>query len=149
VEALRPLPDADDIAARFFSRTEYQMFSRLAAIDRTAGFFNCWTRKEAFIKALGDGLHYPLQNFDVSLAPGDCAKMLRLNDIPGERCGWHMGCLDVPGFAAAAVVEQVSSGAAAPAHARYRRSTVLQRAISGASAGRRGRLRDELADATL
>jgi 4'-phosphopantetheinyl transferase len=149
VEALRPLPDADDIAARFFSRTEYQAFSRLAEIDRTEGFFNCWTRKEAVVKALGDGLHYSLQTFDVSLAPGDCAKVLRLNDIPGERCGWDMGSLHLPGFAAAVVVENVSGRAASAAHARHRKSTFLRRAISAATAGLRGRRGYGLADATL
>jgi 4'-phosphopantetheinyl transferase len=147
VEALRPLPDANDIATRFFSRTEHQAFSGLAAIDRTAGFFNCWTRKEAVVKALGDGLHYSLQDFDVSLAPGEGAKVLRLNDMPGERCGWDMGCLHIPGFAAAVVVENVASLAAAPARARNWRSKFLQRAISAATASPRGRQRNGLADA--
>lgn len=149
VEALRPLPDAGDIAARFFSPSEYQTFSRLAEIDRTAGFFNCWTRKEAVVKALGAGLHYSLQGFDVSLAPGDRAEVLRLNDMPGERCGWDMGCPRVPGFAAAVVVENDSSGIASSAHSRHGRPTLLQRAISAATPGRRGRRRDGLSDAML
>ncbi len=148
VEALRPLPDAEDIAARFFSHAEYQAFRRLAAMDRTLGFFNCWTRKEAVVKALGAGLHYSLRDFDVSLAPGDCARVLRLNDIPGERCGWDMGSLTVPGFAAAVVVENVASRVAPPVHARNRRSTFLRRAISVATLGLRVGQRDGSADAT-
>ena len=53
-------------------------------------FFNCWTLKEAFIKALGDGLYHPLDRFDVLLAPGESAKILRVESMPGDHCGWRM-----------------------------------------------------------
>src|SRR5207248_9208731 len=69
VEAVRTLPDADDVAARWFSPREYATYRALEPGDRALGFFQCWTRKEAFIKALGDGLFHPLDRFDVSLAP--------------------------------------------------------------------------------
>jgi 4'-phosphopantetheinyl transferase len=147
VEALRPMPDADDIAARFFSRAEYLAFGRLAAKDRPTAFFNCWTRKEALVKALGGGLHLPLQDFDVSFAPGERANVLRLNDIPGERCGWTMDSLRVPGFAAAVVVESAASRVLPPAHAYDGSSTFMRRAISMATAGLRGGRRDGLVDA--
>ena len=61
VEAVRALPDADQIAARFFSPRENQAYQALPSGDRAVGFFNCWTRKEAYIKALGEGLAHPLQ----------------------------------------------------------------------------------------
>lgn len=105
VEAVRPLPDADEVAARFFSRAENLAYLALAAGDRTQGFFNCWTRKEAFIKALGGGLHVPLGCFDVSLAPGEPARILRLGRRSGERCGWRLvGLQPAPGLAGAVVV---------------------------------------------
>jgi len=90
VEVVRALPDADAIAARFFSPRESEAYRALDPHHRPAGFFNCWTRKEAFVKALGDGLAYPLNRFDVSLAPGARARILRVGNTPGERCGWAL-----------------------------------------------------------
>lgn len=107
VEAVRPLPDADDIAAIFFSTAEYQAYCRLDAVDRTAGFFNCWTRKEAFIKAIGEGLHCPLKTFDVTLDPGESARLIRV-DRPGcANTDWEMQSFSpCPGYVAALVVER-------------------------------------------
>ena len=68
IESIRVIGDAEDIAARFFSRRENEAYRALDPGDRSLGFYNCWTRKEAFVKALGDGLDYPLDRFDVSLA---------------------------------------------------------------------------------
>lgn len=106
VEFVRELRDADDIAARFFSRRENEAYLALGPRDRPLGFFNCWTRKEAFIKALGEGLSHPLDRFDVSLAPGEPAKILRVGDAPGHDCGWRMESFSpAPGIAAAVVLE--------------------------------------------
>jgi 4'-phosphopantetheinyl transferase len=88
VEVVRPIEDADAIAARFFSPYENRAYLRLSGSDRIAGFFNCWTRKEAFVKALGAGLSYRLDHFDMSLAPQEPARIVRVEDHPGERCGW-------------------------------------------------------------
>jgi 4'-phosphopantetheinyl transferase len=82
VEAIRLIRDADAIATRFFSSRENDTYRALAPCDKPIGFFNCWTRKEAFIKALGDGLYHP------SLAPGEPAKLIRVGSITGENCGW-------------------------------------------------------------
>ena len=89
LEAVRPLPDADDIAARFFSRHENETYRGLAPRDRTLGFFNCWTRKEAFVKALGDGLSMPLDDFGVSLAPGERPEVLQIAGVCGDG-GWRL-----------------------------------------------------------
>lgn len=107
VEAIRVIRDADDIAARFFSRRENEAYLALDPRDRPQGFFNCWTRKEAFIKALGDGLYHPLDRFDVSLTPGEPAKILRVESTPGNHCGWCMESFSpAPGFVAAIVTER-------------------------------------------
>jgi len=96
VEAVRMIPDADEIAARFFSRREAESYLALDPGDKPMGFFNCWTRKEAFIKALGDGLHHPLDSFDVSLAPGEPAQIHRVGSVPGSLCGWQLCSFTAP-----------------------------------------------------
>jgi 4'-phosphopantetheinyl transferase len=104
VEAVRTLPDADDVAARFFSPREYGAYLALEPRLRPLGFFNCWTRKEAFIKALGDGLYYPLDRFDVSLAPDEPARIVRVGTTPGARCGWRIESFSPGAGLVAAVV---------------------------------------------
>lgn len=107
VEAIRELSAADTIAARYFSSSENEAYRSLDRKNRATGFFNCWTRKEAFIKAIGDGLKFPLNRFDVSLKPGEPARILRIEDVPGEDCGWTL-CAFEPeaGFAGAVVAQK-------------------------------------------
>ena len=106
VEAVRWFVDAGDVAARFFSPRENAAYAALDSLERPLGFFNCWTRKEAFIKALGDGLSHPLDSFDVTLAPNEPPKILRVDNTPGEQCGWSMDSfVPMPGFVAAVVTE--------------------------------------------
>lgn len=69
VEAVRPLPEADALAARCFSPGERRAYLGLEPRERPLGFLRCWTRKEAFVKALGEGLSMPLAELDVSLPP--------------------------------------------------------------------------------
>lgn len=106
VEAVRELDDADAVAERCFSPVEYDVYRGLPERERPQGFFNCWTRKEAFIKALGSGLSHPLDSFDVSLAPGEPARILRAGGVPGERCGWTLrSFVPGPGFVGAVAVQ--------------------------------------------
>ena len=106
VEAVRPVPEADSIARQFFSPREVEAYFALPAADRRLGFFNCWTRKEAFVKARGDGLGFGLDRFDVSLDPRGPARILRVDRQPGERCGWMLGDFHpAPGFVGAVVVQ--------------------------------------------
>lgn len=71
IEKIRPEFAGEEIARRYFSAEEVAELSRLPAERRAEGFFRCWTRKEAYVKALGEGLHFPLDKFSVSLTPGD------------------------------------------------------------------------------
>ena len=106
IEVVRQIPDADDIAARFFSQRENEAYLALDPSDRPLGFFCCWTRKEAFIKAIGDGLYYPLDSFDVSLAPSEPAEILRIKDMPGSESGWCLNSFSpFPDLIAAVVTE--------------------------------------------
>jgi 4'-phosphopantetheinyl transferase len=88
------------IPARFFSAWETAQLCALPVEQQTQAFFRCWTRKEAYIKARGLGLSLPLDSFDVSLAPGEPAALLRgagnysVRELPAPE-----------GFAAAVVAE--------------------------------------------
>ncbi len=90
IEPVRRIGEADSIVARFFSHREQQAYYALEPATRLLGFYNCWTRKEAFVKALGDGLARPLHSFDVSLAPHEPARMLRIGSLFGTACGWSL-----------------------------------------------------------
>jgi len=79
---------------------------RLPKDDQYEAFFNCWTRKEAYIKAKGEGLSMPLDRFAVTLAPGEAAALLETRDDPQEASRWSLRELHPgPGFAAAVAVE--------------------------------------------
>jgi 4'-phosphopantetheinyl transferase len=68
-EVIQPGRDMDCIANQFFSASEYAVLQNIPAANALETFYNCWTRKEAFLKALGSGLSTPLDNFDVPLEP--------------------------------------------------------------------------------
>lgn len=106
LEAIRPLADADDIAARFFSARERAAYLALPAAERLEAFYRGWVRKEAYLKALGDGLARPLAGFSVSLGPGEPARLLEVEGDPAETERWSLAALDpAPGYAAALAVE--------------------------------------------
>lgn len=96
----------EKIAEHFFSAQEVASLQTLSDNQRTAAFFNCWTRKEAFIKATGDGLTRPLDQFSVSLVPGEAAKLLAIQGQPEELSKWFIQNLEPgPGYAAALVAQ--------------------------------------------
>lgn len=108
VEHIRADFASQEIARRFFSRREVETFNALPQRDQVAAFFRCWTRKEAYIKAIGRGLSQALDQFDVTLAAEEPAALLWCNEDDASR--WSMSDLDVGSeYAGALAVEgQVS-----------------------------------------
>jgi 4'-phosphopantetheinyl transferase len=106
LEQVKPMPDGLDIARRFFSAPENEVFAAVPEAERDVVFFHCWTRKEAYIKAVGEGLSMPLDRFDVSFLPGQPARLLATRGESGEADRWSMLELHPgPGYAGALVVE--------------------------------------------
>jgi phosphopantetheinyl transferase len=69
--------EMEQIAERVFSVKQNAVFRTLPKSKRKEAFFNCWTHKEGFIKAIGNGLSHPSDKFDVSLVPGEPVRLLR------------------------------------------------------------------------
>lgn len=90
IEQVRPMPDLEAVAARFFSQHEQSQLAQLPLEQKVAAFFKCWTCKEAFIKNIGDGLYYPLDQFDVDLHPTRPAHLVRVASDPAEAAHWQL-----------------------------------------------------------
>ncbi|MBA3354609.1 MAG: 4'-phosphopantetheinyl transferase superfamily protein [Pyrinomonadaceae bacterium] len=90
IESVRADLADEQVAERFFSIQEVAAFRALPGNMQCLAFFNCWTRKEAYIKARGEGLSLPLDQFDVSLAPGTPAALLRTYGDHREVSRWSL-----------------------------------------------------------
>ena len=102
VEELQELDDPESIAARFFSTAEVSELLSLIPDDRGLAFFRCWTRKEAYVKAIGDGLAIPLNRFQVTLLPGAPARFVQIASDMGNASDWTLHHLElVPGYVGA------------------------------------------------
>ena len=97
--------EAEQLAERFFSKRERDDLKRLHGDELRAAFFRCWTRKEAYIKAIGEGLSLPLHQFDVSIRPNDGNALLATRPNPSEASRWMLSDVSFhPEYAAAVAV---------------------------------------------
>ena len=94
VEQYRKRLQLREIAERFFSKYETDILLNLPDNQKISAFFSCWTRKEAFIKALGLGLTLPLKNFDVTLQPAEKAKLVEIRHKNEKAADWTLK--DIP-----------------------------------------------------
>ena len=102
LEFIRCDLEAEQIAERFFSHSEIETLQALPPSLRKYAFFLCWTRKEAYIKARGEGLSLALDKFDVSLTPGEPAALLSTQSDVDEAHRWSLRNLTpADGYAAA------------------------------------------------
>jgi 4'-phosphopantetheinyl transferase len=95
LERVRDLNDTDHIAERFFSTAEVRDYLALPQQERQRAFFNCWTQKEAFVKAIGNGLSIPLDQFDVRVSPAEDAELLQISGSAASAAQWVLRRLDV------------------------------------------------------
>jgi 4'-phosphopantetheinyl transferase len=95
VEAMRPIERLEELARRNFHPAEIAAIVAAQAADAPALFFQCWTRKEAVLKAMGDGLRGSLSEFDTLSTTSDGGI-----DVSGTRC-YLQAIAPAPGYVAA------------------------------------------------
>jgi 4'-phosphopantetheinyl transferase len=100
VEYIRPMPNAAELMKRFFSPEEVQQWQQMPALQQLAAFYQGWTRKEAWLKAVGSGLSFPLNEFCVTL--DDPAHVLSIRGDREEAAQWWLeSCEPSDGYVAA------------------------------------------------
>jgi 4'-phosphopantetheinyl transferase len=110
LEQMVPERAGGKLAKRFFSATEAETLAALSPEVRVQGFFNCWTRKEAFLKAIGTGLNTQLDSFAVSFVPDEPPRLLFVDGDPEAPDRWSLTALHpAPGYAAAVAIERTDS----------------------------------------
>jgi 4'-phosphopantetheinyl transferase len=106
IERLRPDFDYKGILGRYFSDAEQAALWRLPPSQQRAAFFAGWARKEAYIKAHGEGLSLALEAFDVTISTGPPARLLATRHDPADAGRWQLRHLaPSPGYPAALAVE--------------------------------------------
>lgn len=111
LEKIRPVPEAERIARNLFSPHESEIFYWLPESAKLEAFFNCWTRKEAYLKARGRGLSLALDQFAVSFIPEEPARLLRVEKDLQETTRWSISAFTPAlGYAAALAVQGCGLG---------------------------------------
>ncbi|AOY82850.1 4'-phosphopantetheinyl transferase superfamily protein [Moorena producens JHB] len=106
LEYLRPMPDAEQLAQRFFSPQEYAVICSVSEEQKHKAFFQGWTSKEAYLKAIGEGLA-GLEQVEVSVNPAEPTALLSINKDPQAVYRWSIaGLTPAPGYFASLVVER-------------------------------------------
>jgi 4'-phosphopantetheinyl transferase len=96
IELIQTDFEVDAIAQQFFSATERaSLIANVPVHGKHDAFFTCWTRKEAYLKARGDGLSLPLDSFDVAFLPGQEPQLIETRQDPAEASRWTLRDLDV------------------------------------------------------
>lgn len=88
VELVKPIPDFEKIAEQYFSPTECEDLASVSVDKKLEAFYSCWTRKEAYIKAVGEGLSIPLNSFSVPMQPGSPIRFTNSYAVPPQASDW-------------------------------------------------------------
>ena len=106
VEKVRPVKDMDHLVARFFSPRESDAFQKVAEAEKPAAFFNLWTRKEALLKATGEGITRSLSLVEVSFLPGEPARLVAIAGDSAKAAEWSLRDLSpAVGFTGALAIQ--------------------------------------------
>lgn len=109
IEHVSEMSEMEQIVKRFFSVKENEIFTSLPESQKKEAFYYGWTCKEAFVKALGDGLSQPLDTSYIPLVPGESAELLRIEDDSVEASQWSIQSLKpAPGYVGALAVKSHS-----------------------------------------
>jgi 4'-phosphopantetheinyl transferase len=110
IEIIRDDVDTSALAERFFSARERAGLRALRDHLRVPGFYACWTRKEAFLKATGDGLSFPLADFSVTTHPDDDPKLEEIKESAEAGKHWFLADLaDIEGYRATLATDRLYS----------------------------------------
>lgn len=90
IERVRAVEDAARIVERFFAPSEREAFLRELDYCREEAFLRAWTRKEAYLKGIGEGLAFALDRVEVSLASGEPPRLIRVEGRPDEPANWSL-----------------------------------------------------------
>jgi 4'-phosphopantetheinyl transferase len=105
IERIRPIDDAAGLVRRFFSARESALFQKLAPGAREEAFFNLWTRKEAWLKATGEGIGHSLHRVEVTFLSGETPRVIDVPDTADRADRWQLQALaPADGFAAALAI---------------------------------------------
>jgi 4'-phosphopantetheinyl transferase len=106
VECIRPVKEMDALVARFFSARENEAFQKVVDAEKPAAFFNLWTRKEALLKATGEGITRSLSLVEVSFLPGERARLIAIAGDVEQAAQWSLRELSpAAGFTGAVAIE--------------------------------------------
>ena len=106
IEKVIPQPECLEIARRFFSEREYQALSAIRESERQRAYLACWTRKEAFVKAIGEGLSYALAGFSVAVEPDAPAAIEEVTADPNAIVRWSLANLHEDGYVGTVAFEK-------------------------------------------
>jgi 4'-phosphopantetheinyl transferase len=102
IEHVHPVGDMLGIARRFYCKEETSDLMSLDPAGQEAAFFHCWTRKEAYLKAIGEGLYEPLNGFRVSLGPDEPARIVHIGNSVTAAAEWSLHDIScIPEYAGA------------------------------------------------
>jgi 4'-phosphopantetheinyl transferase len=90
VECVREIKNVGELVARFFSQRESELFQKLSAGEKRIAFFNLWTRKEALLKATGEGITGGLNRVEVSFLPGKPTRLLAISGDETKAARWTL-----------------------------------------------------------
>lgn len=109
VEHVRPIPEVEAIMRSAFSAGEQARWRALPEEQKQKAFFRGWTRKEAYLKAVGVGLSHPLNRVEVTFALDEPARLLRVDGDSRQATKWSLADLPLPGDYIGALAVEGSS----------------------------------------